>query len=200
MLYEKFIYNESNVKKKYFGRWNEQGYLLHEDMFNLYQRAFTNRLSYVTSTKMRDFQYRTLLGKLVLNTDLFHWGKLDTLNCTLCKGEPETYEHLFIKCSKVTPIIKELTCKLIEITNMCEINWSNILIHNFNVPSNNVIHEILIYYKQFVYSRRCTNSAITIKLWKDHLSTVYQFLVFDAKPVCKEHKIIARWSKMFDLF
>ena len=50
------------------------------------------------STKLRNFQYRILTHKVVLNDQLVHYGIKENNSCTFCKATKETMVHIFTQC------------------------------------------------------------------------------------------------------
>ena len=64
---------------KYANRWHERGLIFEQDQ---YLKAF-KYYNYCTDvTKLRDFQYRLLLGKIVMNEDLYSWDITNENKCT----------------------------------------------------------------------------------------------------------------------
>ena len=63
-----------------------------------YVQGFKNISKYVSSTKLRDFQYRLLLYKIPLNCDLKQWGLINSDLCSFCQEDVEDFQHLFFDC------------------------------------------------------------------------------------------------------
>ena len=77
IVYRRLKYNE-NAVRKYFERWVELWRNLDlqdvsEYNYALYQEEFI-KLQWVKIVKYKDFLYRLLLKKIVLNVDLFELG------------------------------------------------------------------------------------------------------------------------------
>ena len=87
--------NDETILTKYFDRWENSA--LWYDGFKRYKIAFQNMYKITYSTKLRDFQYRLLLNKIITNTKLHAWALADDDLCTFCGGKSETVEHLFLK-------------------------------------------------------------------------------------------------------
>ena len=49
-------------------------------------------------SKLRSFQYRTLLHAVITNRNVYHSGLIETDLCTFCKSMPETTRHLLFNC------------------------------------------------------------------------------------------------------
>ena len=54
------------------------------------------------TTKLRDFQYRLLLGKTYTNDTLCKWKLTLTDGCERCKSKPQTVRHQFWECPVIT--------------------------------------------------------------------------------------------------
>ena len=67
--------------------------------------------------KLRDFQYRLLLGKVITNVDLFEWNLKEDPLCTFCERSCETLVHLYCECPRIISIRKKFydLCKFNDI-------------------------------------------------------------------------------------
>ena len=75
-------------------------YVLENDFINLFVKLY-----YITkNTKLRNFQYRLLLGRIFLNDKLFKWKILASDKCDFCNYK-QTIKHLFWECVSVVPLI-----------------------------------------------------------------------------------------------
>lgn len=118
--------------------------------------AFVNIHTIVSSTKLRDFQFRFLHRKIFTNYILKIWGKVDSDRCTFCLDEYETIEHLFFYCNitkafwvKLASWYEAMTDTEINITNKC------ILLNTYNehVSKTSILDTIVLMAKQYIY--RC---------------------------------------------
>ena len=101
MVYAIGIDDERAVLK-YCLRWREEGVVIE---WEEYKKCFVRLYDCIKITKLRDFQYRLLLKKIVTNVDLFEWNVVDTKICTWCNREDETLKHILYDCQFVQPII-----------------------------------------------------------------------------------------------
>ena len=62
-------------------------------------------------TKLRDFQYRLLLNKLVYEEDLYKWGKSENPYCFQCRQHRENAKHIFWECCVVKAFWLELAVR-----------------------------------------------------------------------------------------
>ena len=80
---------------KYRVSWLKTGIDINYEEYTL---TFRNIYAITGNTKLRDFQYRLLLNKLVFNEDLCKWKKRDNDKCTFCGKYTETARHIFVDC------------------------------------------------------------------------------------------------------
>ena len=66
---------------KYVKSWEKDGLLFE---YPVYQKSFSDLYKITKITKLRDFQYRLLLNKLVTNVHLYEWGRTDSELCQFC--------------------------------------------------------------------------------------------------------------------
>ena len=77
--------------------------------FEEYLRVFQLIYRTTNNIKLRDFQYRLLLGKIYTNVTLKKWNIVNDDTCNVCnQNEIQTVRHLFWECHKV----KEIWAKL----------------------------------------------------------------------------------------
>ena len=162
-----------------------------------YREAFSVINQYTKVTKFRNFQYRLLLGKIILNVDLYDWNLIVSNCCTFCESDLEDTFHLFYLCHKVKPLI-DLFYELcfssgLDVTR-------NILDFLFNTvvnPKYHIINFLCIYVKQFIYKNRCQNKRISVQKFMVELE-LHQKIEYEiAKQELKVHKHVKRWSPIF---
>ena len=81
----------------YKNSWENE--LLIHIPYDTYVKYFNNIYACTQVTKLRDFQYRLLLRKIVLNTQLFRWNIHNNKLCRFCETHDETITHFFYNCS-----------------------------------------------------------------------------------------------------
>ena len=98
VVYDRLIDNYQALLK-YAQSWRESAFPNLD--YDLYHQSFKNLHIGIKNPKLRDFQYRLLLNKLVFNQDLNQWGMKQQEVCMFCEQVPECATHIFFHCSKV---------------------------------------------------------------------------------------------------
>ena len=113
------------------------------------------QITYVT--KLRNFQYRLLLNKVITNQDLYYWNLKNSPVCNFCKSENEDIIHCLIECQ----FSKQLWTYFFEfLTNLCiEYNGDvkSIMLNRIHNKTNHVVNRCCLLLKQFIYRKRCQN-------------------------------------------
>ena len=148
-------------------------------------------------TKLRDFLYRLLLGKIVVNVDTKEWGLTPDDTCILCKQSQETLLHLFWSCPKTQMLITWFQ----EICDMNAINvnldvYSFILnrIHDNRFHICNFIGVLL---KQYIYRCRCMKKVPSITAVSNELEYCFKLELANARLDNKVNKLYKRWSPIY---
>ena len=96
------IANNVNLYK-YLNRWCGTDDRVDIDM-ETYKVCFKELYVITNVTKLRDFQYRLLLGKVFTGELLYNWNVIDSPLCYFCQEENETVVHLFMECKFIQEI------------------------------------------------------------------------------------------------
>ena len=115
-----YIYNAllvSNYDKKFLeillSRWQKN--VIDTDL-DVYKTLFKKLYLITPSTKLRDFYYRMLIGKIYTNTTLHRWKIVTDDVCNLCsQNVKQTIFHVFIECCNARKI-------WLWLKNICEDN------------------------------------------------------------------------------
>ena len=135
-----------------------------------YRKLFENIYVATKITKYRDFQYRLLLHKIVINTDLFKWGKTENFKCQFCKTDDETLAHLFNECLIVKEIWDALVCLS---KGTLEFNSpQDIIFNTVNDQTDHIVNFICILTKQYIYRCRCQGSKPTVVRCKKLIESI----------------------------
>ena len=190
-LYTKLVTDKS-LWEKYANRWkmNELTDLDQE----LYQKSFSTIDLITKNTKLRDFQYRTLLKKLVFQSDLYNWGKVESPNCKFCDLAVENFCHLFLECTHTTPIwqaINELFIQNGE--NRLNLSLQAMLLNEFAPSTKHIANYIGLIVKQYIYRCRCLD-ILPIK-WKEEIDKIERYEFYSSKLHCKTAHHISKWGK-----
>ena len=158
--------------KKYVKRWPINYF--DED---IYKSAFPRLFRITNTPKLRDFQYRLLLGKLVTNEDLMAWGKADSPNCRLCNNV-ESIAHCLFDCEFVTEIVHGLEEWIRSRVPEVSFTLQNWLLNNVCEKPNNVVNHVVLITKQWLYRQKCRSKAISWNLLKREIEWVHQLELY----------------------
>ena len=194
-VYDMLIDDNDLGLQKYANRWVERG-VEYVDL-EKYRDAFMTIFSCTNVSKLRDFQYRLLLGKIILNVDLYAWDISDMRECTFCKKEDEDTFHIFFLCEYVKPLINFFY----EICFNCGLDANrNILNFLFNTvveKKNHIVHFLCIFIKQYIYRMRCLGKKPTVKSLIIQIELHHTIELSIARSVHKVVKHNKKWSPIY---
>ena len=158
--YDKLI-DDPDYLQRYWERWKLEG--LTDVNYKDYVSQFTRLYKYTKRTKYRDFQYRLLLDKIVVNADLYKWKKRESDLCTFCNAHSEAIIHLLYDCVKVKSLIN---CVYFELgksstEQLCELNTVNFIFSQIHNKTDHVLNFICTFLKQYIYKCRCLGKSIS---------------------------------------
>ena len=107
-------------------------------------------------SKLRDFQYRLLLGKIFTNDTLYKWKIVKTEKCNLCNNAKQDNTHLFLECiktRKIWQLIKDI-CPTIPNSAW---NINNIICNNVHPDVNDISNLLILITKQYIFRCKCEN-------------------------------------------
>ena len=111
-------------------------------------------------TKIREFQYTVLNNIVFTNEKLFKIKMTDSPQCTFCKNEIESLEHLFYNCKMTRSLWVALRSWLVEYNiNLKPSSVFNVLFGIFNAGEDFVIVNHLILEAKF-YIYRCKLNGV----------------------------------------
>ena len=176
-IYDTLI-NDSRVVSKYRERWREDDLIFPEEN---YQNSFLKLYSITNNTKLRDFQYRLLLNKLVTNKHLQQWGKRNDEMCTFCKTQSETVTHVLFECAEVQTIVSTIF-SLCQASNILHNSTMEAWILNETQPNpKHVINFIVLHAKQYLYKQRCLGKMPSLQSWLNDLLYIKKIELFNSK-------------------
>ena len=156
IIYDRLMESKQNLNK-YRERWEEKGIFLTADF---YRQLFLNLKCAVRNPKLREFQYRLLLGKIVTNENLVEWGLATDSRCYFCKTEKETLIHLMYECHHEQKLVKYIykTCENNHIDyNNSEVPFIMNCVHKNTI---HVINLMTVFLKQFVYRKKVAQKEV----------------------------------------
>ena len=106
-----------------------------------------------TDTYTRIFQYKILHNILFLNDRLYHLKLSDTQLCSLCKGEKETCQHLFLDCKISKNNWRHLQSKICNVISLKDLNPQSAFCGFLDEEKNtfNIKNQLLLIFKCFIY-------------------------------------------------
>ena len=192
------VYNmlieDKNMLRKYYERWcnsNSNFAFVYDD----FCKWFNNIYGITKITKYRDFQYRLLLGKIVLNSELYEWGKVTSPLCSFCKDREENFSHFFLECTTTREIWDRL-----NIWSKGEIRIDcieTIIANNVNEVVNHISNFVCLIVKQYLYSCRCTGKTPTYQGCVATIEKHYEIDRFESKEKNCQLKHRKRWDPLF---
>ena len=165
-------------------------------------RLFPMFLKHVKQVKLRYFQYRVLTGTLTTNVRRAKWSSGDiTSKCTFCNESEETVYHLLVSCPKVTVLWTALSKICQYFLNVKVIFTADyIILNNYQGMSVEIINQMIIVMKQYIYSQKCLKQDVTFSGFMSKLSwwySVEKCIIWESYTDKKYKKFEKKWSKLF---
>ena len=182
---------EANLYK-YANKWNEINDISigYDDYLQLFNRIY----KLTDWAKLRDFQYRLLLGKVFTNDTLYKWKIVPTATCGLCRQEKQIVVHLLIQCSQTCPIwlFMQNTCK------SSEYSWakSDIMGNTVHSKVKHVMNLVVLVTKHYIFQQKCLSNIITVSKWQQHVRQMYNITRFNDKS----NSVTEKWGPVLHLF
>ena len=152
---------------KYWNSWCEK--LTCEDSYTEFCRHFQKLYKITQVTKLRNFQYRLLLGKVFTNDILYKWKIKDSTKCEWCE-EPQTLTHLLINC-KTTKKIWNVIQDLLGVTKLTE---RDIIFNCYATKQNDIRNLIILVVKYHLFQCKCLNCVLNVNSVMKELSYYYK--------------------------
>ena len=104
IVYEFYMHNlNTRDIYVYAKRWFKKMGII-EFCLEEYLVCFKDLYKVVEETRLRNFQYKLLLGKVFCNDMLYKWKIVKSEVCEFCKKEKQTVVHLLVNCQKAKNI------------------------------------------------------------------------------------------------
>ena len=156
-----------------------------------YYNLFMEIRKCTTVTKLRNFQYRLLLGKIFTNDVLLKWKKVDNDQCDFCTDK-QTIIHLLYECQvaqKMWKLIKDRCSDPI-------LMWTKQTIFENRVhpkPSY-AINQIVLMVKYMLFQHKCLNKWLQEKMLFLELNTQYKISMYNATNFGNVKKTKEYWK------
>ena len=191
-VYDILIWDLSTIEK-YAKRWIADPYFCNLNL-EMYRSAFDSIFKVTKITKLRDFQYRLLLGKIVTNEQLFTWKMIETPNCTFGCNLVENQTHLLNECIYVQPLWEYVTKLCNEYNIFIDINDYTILYNLIHENVRHVINLIALLLKRYVYTVKCGQRRPNVHELIAIIDYNHDMSLFNSKREHNLGKHIKLWS------
>ena len=188
IVYKDMI-TEGDVLLRYAWRWIEK-FGIDIDT-EIYAKCFVNLYKITKYVKLRDFQYRLLLGKIPTNMDLVEWNMSDDAYCSFCKKSIENIFHLLWECKFTKRIWNELY-RWLDCTNL--LTKENILYNNFHKKPSHISNLLGLILKQYIYRCRCQKKIPTITNYSKEVQLMYNIEKYNSTKTNHKSQTINTWK------
>ena len=167
----------------------------HEFNGDEYFTCFKNLYKITKVTKLRDFQYRLLLGKIFTNDILSKWGTVPSDMCNLCQMGIQTNQHLFFECPYSKKIWSFIERKL-------QVQWTRgeIICNNVASPAGHIYNLVALITKQYIFRKKCLDVRPNINELIKEIRFTYIIELYMAKVECKVKKCEGKWNSIAHAF
>ena len=178
-------------------KWTEL--LLREVSTDELCKEFININKMTNIPKLRSFQYRLLNNAIVTNIQLFHWGIMESKNCTFCNLNDENIIHLFCTCLHVKKLWEELESlfsKHLEVKPIFSIE--NILWNKIHPKPGHAANLMCTVVKQYIYRVKCEKKRPVYKEIRDILYKTENTEKYIAQKNNKMAQHMSKWAPVHE--
>lgn len=149
-------------------------------------------------TKLRWFQYRVIHRILPTNPFLFKIKVVDSIKCSFCNFEDETYLHLFYECRYICKLLDELRGKTYF---YFKVNFPPVTIL-LGLPGrqNDIFYLLALLFKQYIYFCRMKKTNFSIDALKAKITFYYRIEKYMYKSSNRYTTFLSRWGGWHDHF
>ena len=156
---------------------------------NEYVKFLKHIYKCTAETKLRNFQYRLLIGKIYTNDTLFLWKIVQDSKCDFCNESPQTVKHLLWECLHSKKLLDYLEERLgIVLTLECYVS-------NYYKKSN-TIEKILLLIKYYLYRCKCSKVKPVVEGLNHEIRKLYNIEKLDARIKNKMDKFTKKMGNM----
>ena len=153
-----------------------------------YKKLFKELYKITQVTKLRNFQYRLLLGKIYTNSMLYKWHLVDSTNCNLCENAYQDIVHLLVEC----PLVNPLWHMIEELFNI-NLTSVNIMENNPVKPIDSLENFIVLVCKQYIFLCKCTNEKPSVTKLRLEIYKWRNFDIYNARLNGTSLRMQAKW-------
>ena len=142
-------------------------------------------------TKLRIFLYKILNNNLFMNKTLFKLRKFESLLCSFCKAEDETYIHLFYRCRKISNLYRQLQEFFSAALNLPSISPESTIFGFLDdfLEHKLLLNHILLIFKNYLH-KATENKNLNFNILKNYLTKIRD-LEANSKDIDKYNK---KWT------
>ena len=153
------------------------------------------------ASKLRSFQYRIFHRTIGTNVLLMKMGIKDHEACFFCNSKPETIEHLFCYCDRISPLWSALANWIWLVTGIeIELSLESVLLcYTKCLPRKNAINCIILVVKFSIYKCKMEGCNPDFAGVQSYLRFHYNIEKF-ACDFSYRGKTLSKWKPMEKLF
>ena len=187
-------YDTKNVQG-YADKWakwtNNVMYLDTSLFFKCVTRIY--KTTYIT--KLRDFQYRLMIGKIFTNYMLSKWKVVETDICNLCNTDVQTVPHLFLTCPSVQLLWKKIQCFFLKSDDELCWNADSCLSNSIHPSPKHLANFLALMVKQYIFACKCKNDRPNVRMFQELIVQYYKIEEYNTKldPKGCRH-LVRKWA------
>ena len=121
-----------------------------------WEQLRTQAFKIAKSTKLKDFQFRLLSGKITTNILRAKWTPTISPLCTFCKQQNETLMHIFVNCQHTKKLWSALQKWLeYQADFRANIQPQDIILNDYKGPQKEFVNTCILVLKQLIYAKKC---------------------------------------------
>ncbi len=120
----------------------------------IWKNIYTVPYKCTLDTKTHYLQYRFIHRILPTNTFLYKIGLVDDFNCTFCKKDEETMEHLMWLCDYVSKLWNEVCCWFEELNMNINLTYWEVCFGASGQNNESFLNMIILLLKRYIYKCR----------------------------------------------
>ena len=156
-----------------------------------YKLLFNRLYKCVKDTKLRNFQYRLLLGKVFTNTMLCKWKIKMSMSCDFCE-DIQTVKHLFWECPKVRPLWAYIN----TFVPSKQLTYSEIIGNTIEAKACEIVNIIALITKYFIFRHKCQEKIPTVAGLKMEIAMYEKILRKIAFIENRKTKHTQKWEEI----
>ena len=166
-------------------------------LYNNYRLGFQRLKVIANSTKLRDFQYRLLLGKTFGNNILYKWGAVPSPYCPWCPECVQNIKHMIWDCEVSQTIWTWLKEWGDDVGAQLELSEISVLLSMLTLPIKSIWNFLSVVIKQYLYRCKCQGIKPTVPMIESEIELQERIYRTMAARQDKSDAHIKRWQDCF---